>query len=359
MRKLWIAVIGLLFASAVFADVVKLRPDVPERYVVKKGDTLWGISNMFLEDPWLWPEIWYINPQIENPHLIYPGDEIGFITVGGERKLTIGRRGGAASSVVVESDNMQNGVVKLRPSVRVEPIESAIPAIPREFIDSFLSSNRIFDREELVAAPYILGGFEGRIVLGAGDIIYGRGDFGEVPAPSYQIYRPNPTPYVDPETSEILGYEGQSMGNATFERSNDNDISTLQIQRSNENVRIGDRLMVASNDLLESTFYPSAPKEYVSGSILAVLRGVRGIGQYDIVVLNLGDREGVKPGNILHVWHQGGVVKDPITNKPTKLPTENAGMLMIFRTFEKLSYGIILEATRPLSIGDETKTPGY
>lgn len=365
MRKLSVILIGFIWAGMLMADVVALKPGVPERYVVKKGDTLWDISNMFLDDPWRWPDIWHLNPQIKNPHLIYPGDVIGLVKVNGETKITTVQRSDTSRTVKVTPEpttpepmttTQEPGVVKLDPTVRATPIFGAIPAIPREYVEGFLTGNRIVTKEEIDASPYVIGGYEGRIILGAGDIIYARGNFGDGPLPAYEIFRPG-KPYVDPETEEFLGYEVESLGLVENE-SYSGDIATMQILRSSENIRIGDRLLNTTNDSLVGTYVPSAPDEQVNGFILSVLRGVSAIGQYDVVAINLGKREGMQEGNILNIFRRGDLVKDPVNNELVRLPSEQAGLLMVFKTFEKLSYGLVLEANRPMSVGDELRSPG-
>lgn len=350
MRNLWIAALGLLLSATLLADVVTLKEGVPERYVVKKGDTLWDVSNLFLEDPWLWPDIWHLNPQVENPHLIYPGDILGFVTVDGETKLT-------TISRTVKVQPAENGPKKLTPKVRVSPIYGAISAIPRDQIAGFLTDNRIVTEEELENSPYIVGGHEGRIVLGAGDKIFARGNFGDNPLPAYEVFRPG-APYYDPETKEFLGYEARSLGMAEFIDMN-GSVGTLQIRRSLENIRLQDRLMTTEQDSLVGTYFPSAPDLESEGFILSVLRGVSSIGQFDVVLINLGQRDDIEPGNIFHLWKRGELINDPIAKEKVRLPGQKGGILMVFKTFEKLSYGLVLDATRPLSVGDQVRSPGY
>lgn len=359
MRKLVIGAIGLLIATSLFADVVKLREGVPERYVVQKGDTLWDISKMFLDDPWLWPEIWHINTQIENPHLIYPGDVLGLVVIDGKTVLTNLSRGDVQVKVnesgYVEEE-IEPGLVKLRPTARVTPIFGAIPAIPREFIDGFLSDNQIIDPNDINTAPYILGGAEGRLVLGQGDRLYARGKF-EPAFPAYDIYRAGES-YYDPVTEEFLGFEGLNLGMVSFENL-EKDIATLTVVRSNQNLSVGDRLLSTDDDTLIGTYFPSAPETDIRGHVLAVMRGVKAIGQFDVVLLSKGAREGLTPGNIMNIWRIGDVVVDPVEKERVRLPSEQAGLLMVFKTFEKMSYGLVLEANRPMGVGDEVRAPGF
>lgn len=358
MRK----IIAALFACCAtmglaMADEVTINDNVPERYTVVKGDTLWDIAEMFLQDPWKWQELWYNNPQIENPHLIYPGDIIALILVDGERRLTVINRGDDANTLKITPDQAdENGVVKLRPTARVTPIFGAIPAIPREHVAGFLSGNRILPDAQLQSAPYIVSGVEGRLLLGAGDRIYARGEFtSELPV--YQIYRIGEQ-YRDPNTREELGYEAIELGSSRLEDLQ-GDIATFRIERSNEQIAIEDRILPSDEALLDSIFYPSEPPEGVEGQIIDIMRGVQFIGQFDVVLLNVGDREGVESGDVFRVNRAGEQVRDPVNNDRLQLPDEEGGLLMIFRTFEKMSYGLVLQAKLPMRVGDKITNPGF
>ncbi|WP_404366301.1 LysM peptidoglycan-binding domain-containing protein [Marinobacter sp.] len=339
MRKLLYALAAtmLLVTAWVQAAEPELRPDHPERYTVKKGDTLWDISGRFLNSPWKWPEIWHVNPQVENPHLIYPGDELALVYIDGKARVT---KVGAS------------GVVKLSPRVRSTPIEMPIPAIPLDAISSFLSDTRIIAAEELEDAPYVLEGEEGRIITGAGDRLYARG---EKPSQNVGIFRRSNT-YVDPDTGEFLGLEARAIAHGEVVAEN-SDVLTVKLKRSNEEVRIGDRLLVSEDRAITARFNPSAPESDIVGEMISVEGGVSQIGQYDVVTINRGSREGLEAGNVLAVFRNGNTVKDPYTGEQVELPAERAGLLMVFQTYEKVSYGLILKATRSLSIGDEVRNP--
>ncbi|GGX49319.1 LysM peptidoglycan-binding domain-containing protein [Saccharospirillum salsuginis] len=362
MRKFIAALLVLCLGSVsswaedATGDRVAINQDVPDRYVVVKGDTLWDIAKMFLEDPWKWQDIWYINPQIENPHLIYPGDVIGLIMVDGERRLTTLSRGAESRTLRVSPDDAEGGVVKLRPTARITPIFGAIPAIPREHVEGFLSGNRVVAEDTLITAPYIVSGLEGRLLMGAGDTVYGRGDFDE-DLRVYQIYRQGEE-LIDPETRESLGFEAIELGQARLETTA-RDIGTMTLQRSNQQIMLEDRLLPSDEALLSAVFYPSEPPEGVEGEILRVARGVKSIGQFDVVIVNRGEREGVEPGNIFRVFQQGGRVTDPVTGDRLQLPGQDAGLMMIFRVFDRVSYGLILEADMPMSVGDTVSSPGF
>ncbi|MGF2687388.1 LysM peptidoglycan-binding domain-containing protein [Marinobacter sp. DUT-3] len=338
MRKLLYALAAsmLLLTSWAHAQP-ELRSDHPERYTVVKGDTLWDISARFLEDPWQWPEIWHVNPQVENPHLIYPGDRLALVYIDGKPRLT---------------KVTSNGVVKLSPKVRSEPIDTPIPAIPLDAISSFLSETRIVSAEEINGAPYVLEGEDGRIITGAGDRIYARGD---KPADKVGIFRRSQE-FRDPETGEFLGLEARSIARGDINAEN-GDVLTLSLTKSSEEVRIGDRLLVSEDRRLTTNFVPSSPDEELEGEMISVEGGVNQIGQFNVVAINRGEREGLKPGNVMAVLKSGNMVRDPVTNETIELPSERAGLLMVFQTYEKMSYGLILQATRPLSVGDKVTNP--
>ncbi|MBK1851513.1 LysM peptidoglycan-binding domain-containing protein [Marinobacter sp. 1-4A] len=339
MRKLLYALAAttLLFTSWTHA-APELRSDHPERYTVVKGDTLWDISGRFLNDPWYWPEIWHVNPQVANPHLIYPGDRLALVYIDGQPRVT----------KVAHS----NGVVKLSPQVRSERIETPIPAIPLDAISSFLTDTRIVSPELINKAPYVLEGADGRIVTGAGDRVYARG---EKPADKVGVFRRSKE-FRDPDTGEFLGLEARSIARGDVS-SEDGDVLTVNLTRSSEEVRIGDRLLVNEDRRLTTSFVPSAPKQKVEGRMMSVDGGVTQIGQFDVVAISRGTREGLEAGNVMAVLKSGNFVRDPVTNETVELPSERAGLLMVFQVYEKMSYGLVLQATRPLSVGDKVTNP--
>ncbi|AHI30867.1 Nucleoid-associated protein YgaU, contains BON and LysM domains [Marinobacter salarius] len=338
MRKLLYALAASMLLLTSWAHAApELRSDHPERYTVVKGDTLWDISARFLNNPWYWPEIWHVNPQVANPHLIYPGDELALVYIDGKPRVT-----------KVSSDR----VVKLSPKVRSEPIDTPIPAIPLDAISSFLTDTRIVDVEALNGAPYVLEGEDGRIITGAGDRIYARG---EKPADNVGVFRRSKE-FRDPETGEFLGLEARSIARGEVIAEN-KDVLTLRLKQSNEEVRIGDRLLVGEERRITTSFLPSSPDSDIEAQMISVDGGVSQIGQFDVVAINRGEREGLKPGNVMAVLKSGNLVRDPVTNETIELPSERAGLMMVFQTYEKMSYGLILQATRPLSVGDKVTNP--
>jgi len=317
-----------------------LRPDHPEEYVVQRGDTLWDISGRFLNKPWLWPEIWQVNPQIANPHLIYPGDRLSLVYIDGQPRIVLNRGSG--------------GVVRLSPEVRSSAIDEAIPAIPLEDINAFLSGSRIVNGTELNDAPYVIAGSSGRVITGAGDSLHARGNFPDGEK-SFGIFRAGAI-FRDPQTQEILGQEAIEIGGGRLTELDDG-IGTLLVNRSNEEVRNLDRLMPVVEQKITATFYPSAPEAQISGHIMAVEGGVANVGRFDIVVLDRGEREGLKGGNVLAISRQGEMVRDPLTRELVQLPDSPGGILMVFRTFEKMSYAMVLSASQPLKLMDKVSNP--
>lgn len=337
-----------LFSVPTWADDVLLKNSHPDSHRVVKGDTLWDISGTFLQNPWMWPEIWQVNPQIDNPHLIYPGDVIRLIYLDGKPHLTVDRGDQGRTY------KMQPGVDKLSPQIRAVPNEAAIPAIPLDAIDNFLTKGRIVTSQELDSAAYVVQGSDGRLVVGAGDELYARGTLQE-DTPVFGIYRRGKV-YSDPVTNEILGLQALDIGTVKL-RDQHKDISTMEVTRTTEEIRIEDRLLPPEERSIESTFYPSPPSEDINGVIMGVEGGITQVGKLSVVILNRGAREGLIDGNVLAIYKRGATIRDRVRNETITLPDERAGLLMVFRTFEKMSYGLVLEASKPLTVNDIVKKP--
>jgi nucleoid-associated protein YgaU len=289
----------------------------------------------------MWPEIWQVNPQIENPHLIYPGDVVRLIYLDGKPRLTVDRGAGSRT-------------YKLLPQERVVRSVAAIPAIPLDAVDNFLSKGRIVTSAELDSAAYVVQGSDGRLIVGAGDELYVRGTLDE-DTPVFGVYRRGKV-YKDPVTNEVLGLEALDIGTVKL-RDRHKDISTMEVTRTTEEIRIDDRLLPFEERAVESTFYPSPPEEFVEGVILDVEGGVSQVGKLNVVMINRGEREGLEEGNVLAIYKRGETIQDRVRNETITLPDERAGLLMIFRTFEKMSYGLVLEASKPLTVNDKVKKP--
>ena len=341
MRKSLLALLLLAAGGLAQADV-QLKDGHPDRYTVVKGDTLWDISGRFLRQPWKWPEIWHANPQVENPHLIYPGDQLSLVYIDGQPRLMLNR-------------GESRGTIKLSPQVRSTPMAEAIPTIPLEAINSFLLSNRIVDTpDEFERAPYIVAGNAERVVSGAGDRVYARGSFDET-APAYGIFRQGKT-YIDPDTQEFLGINADDIGGGEIV-AEEGDIGTMMLTRTNQEVRLGDRLFATEERAINSTFMPSEPASEINGLILDVPRGVTQIGQFDVVTVNKGARDGLTEGSVLAIYKTGETVRDRVTGESVKIPDERAGLLMVFRAYDKLSYGLVLGASRSLAVMDKVRNP--
>jgi hypothetical protein len=351
MRKILLAIALSLAAHGILgAGTSILRPDHPDRYIVVKGDTLWDISSTFLSQAWLWPEIWYKNPDIENPHLIYPGDVIYLVFVDGKPQLVLDRPGTEEKSEPEIADG------KLLPRIRVSDLSSAIPAIPLDEIASLLTTGRIVDRRTLDEAPYILAGKADRLIFGPGDVFYARSDEWPADNPTvFGIYRRGVV-YIDPETGEVLGLEAREVGTANVIR-RDVDIYSLRLAAVKEDVRIGDRLLATEEQRVESTFYPTAPTRQVNGVIMTVLGSVTMVGRHDVVAINRGFTDGLDVGDVLAIHKRGIVVKDRVAGDKIQLPSERAGILMIFRSFQRMAYGLILETEEPIRVGDTVQNP--
>ena len=334
-------VFAALFAASLYAADVVLNPEHPDRYVVVKGDTLWDISAMFLRDPWLWPEVWYVNPQIANPHLIYPGDILTLVYVDGKPQLRMSRG---------------YPTVDLKPQVRVESLENAIPTIPLDAIRPFLTRAIVVGANELDTAPYVVASAGEHVITGVGDRVYIRGVDGKEHS-VYDIFRPG-GPYIDPDTDELLGYEALYLGTGPIEQYG--DPATLFLAETTREIRVSDRLRPADQSIPVTHFQPHAPDEDLEGHIISVIDGVTQIGQFNVVAIDLGEREGIEVGHVFRVFQRGHVIKDTVSGKrndAVKLPDEDAGLIMVFRTFDKVSFGLIMKATSAIHINDFVRTP--
>jgi len=330
-----------LIASTALAGQVELKDGHPESYVVKKGDTLWDISAMFLTDPWLWPEIWYVNPQVQNPHLIYPGDVLTLVYVNGQPQLQVDRG---------------YQTVKLSPHARQEDLNSAIPTIPLDAIRQFLGRPLVVDDDQLKTAPYVVSSVGEHLIAGAGDGVYIRGIKDGAPK-SYSFFRPGGQ-FVDPETHEVLGYEALYLGEGTLTRYG--DPATAGLSRTTREINIGDRALPVSEEDSYPHFTPHPAPSNINGRIISVLDGVSQIGQYQVVVINRGAREGLDVGAVMAVNKAGEVIRDQVTpprNDTVRLPEERAGVMMAFRVFNKVSYGLIMKATQAIHVGDMVSEP--
>jgi hypothetical protein len=323
-----------------------LNPRHPESYVVQAGDTLWDIASMFLRDPWLWPEIWQINPQVENPHLIFPGDILSLAYLDDGRPVVQLERGPQTAG--------GGGFERLSPRVRSQPLEEAISTIPFETIKAFLSRPRVIERDQLDDLPYIVAHREG-LIASAGRDVYAR----RVDAPVGSVYNvvERGEELVDPDTKDVLGYQGIYVGQGRVDRTG--DPATLRMLETEREAVVGNYLM-AEEDVSPVNFLPRAPEREVEGRIISVLSGVSLIGQYQVVVINRGAEAGLEPGHVLRVFQAGRTVRDTVRGvigQKVRLPDEPAGTMMVFRTSDRLSYALVMEVTTPLALLDVVRNP--
>lgn len=321
---------------------VEFKASAPELYTVVPGDTLWDLSNRFLVQPWYWPEIWYLNPQINNPHLIYPGDEISIFYVGGKPYLTVA--GGPR-------------VTKLSPKVRGEDINAQVYGIPIPAIQQFIIRPRVVSEETLDSAPYILSSIDERLAFGAGDRVYARG-FSSEPHNQYTVFRKGEA-LRDPISDELLGFEAIIVGDGEIIRSG--DPATFDLTQTKREALRGDRLLPLDFGEVDTEFVPHIPPAGTSGHVISLTDGITQVGTFQVITISLGKRNGIEKGHVLNINQAGRVIADPF-EKPgslvdVDLPEESAGRAMVFRTFEKVSYALIMETTKSIQVGDTATSP--
>lgn len=345
-----LAIALILPTTATIADNVSLKEGHPDRHTVAKGDTLWDIAGKFLRDPWLWPEIWEINPDIENPHLIYPGDVIFLEYVDGKPVLKVDRGETSRQRSATSDPN----TVILSPFPRATKLDHAIPTIPYDAIRQFLDHPTIMTPEEVKNAAYVTASEEGRLISGTSHRLYVRG----IPNTysEFDIVRPGRPYYNDPKRKkDILGYEAIRLATANVEAFG--DPATLRIKHSAREVLIGDRLIPSRQQAISQNFHPKAPDEQVTGQIISVPAGITRVSQFQIAVINIGTNQGLKTGNILSVFQKGDLARDPITRRNIQLPDERAGVMMVVRTLDRFSYVLVMEASRDIRLYDMVRNP--
>lgn len=365
------------------AQEVELKKNHPERHVVVKGDTLWGISSKFLKDPWLWPKVWQLNrSQIKNPHLIYPGDVVFLDYSSGKPELRLLR----------ETITLQPGVVE-------EPLDKvAISTIPLNVIAPFLSQPLVIEKDQLANSPRIIAGQDNRVVLSPGTKIY-INKIEEEDGLDWFVYRPGQT-LIDPDSKETLGFEATYLGDARITKYG--EPASANISKAKEEIFTKDRLVPAGDEAI-TNFVPHAPDTEIKGRIIKIYGGLAEAGPESIVAISRGSQDGVEIGHVLAINRYGRVIKDPEPNKEAidksatksklkelnfevskdadgkaivnfekntekngglilepgmiKLPDERVGLMMVFRVFDRISYGIIMQASEPVNTKDAVQTP--
>lgn len=331
---------------------IELAPNAPDHHVVVRGDTLWGIAKLFLKDPYRWPEIWQLNTEeIKNPHLIYPGQVVYLDTSGGKPRLRLGK--------------LIGGEVKLEPKIYSETEKTAIPAIPQQDIAPFLSEPLVVEDDQLASAPRIFATEESHLNVGVGSKIYVK-DLQEGTTKQWNIYRQGKD-LKDPDTKEVLGHEAIFVGTAKFlaegkpapEGGGLPEASTLEVVSDKLEVSKGDRLMPAENPEIVS-YVPHAPSTTIRGKVMSIYGGVAEAGTFSIVTITKGKQDGIEIGHVLALYRTGETVVDHLDasqSEKVKLPDERYGLLFVFRVFNRVSYALVMEITRPVRIGDTVQTP--
>jgi hypothetical protein len=351
MRKFIITALlaATLAAASVVAQqrsAIKLQENAPDRYVVVPGDTLWSIAEKFLKDPWRWPELWKLNQdEIKNPHWIYPGDVVVLDRSGPQPELKMG------------------DTVRLSPRVRsVDTSKEAVPSIPPRVIEPFLSRPLVIEPDGLDRAPRIVAAQADRVYLGSRDVAYVSGIKDAKIDSVWQIYRPG-NPLVDPESQKTLGYEAVFLGDSRLVKTG--DPATIQILAAQQEIGRGDRLVAAGAITLQN-YAPHAPAASIQGRIITTRGGLRETGPQNVVTLNKGKSDGLEPGHVLALLRLGRTSLERIPSPKwfgadnvveTKLPDERYGLVFVFRTFDQVSYALVMSASRPVLVDDVVATP--
>ena len=329
----------------------ELAPNAPDSHTVKPGDTLWGISSLFLKTAWRWPELWGMNlEQIRNPHLIYPGQVLVLEKSDGRARLRLATGTGAPTNTV-----------RLSPRVRSELLDNgAIASIPLNLIGPFLTEAVVFNADELDAAPRVVATQEGRVMVSRGETAYVRGNLGG--ARDFRLFR-QLTPLRDPLTSELLGFEGRYVGTAEVTRAAETGGPVLvpaafRVTSTRLEAVVGDRLSpVPPQELV--AYVPRAPANPIEGRIIALYGDGLRAGQNQVVSINRGSREGMERGHVLALWRAGKLDVDRTSadKAALRLPDERHGLLFVFRVFERVSYALILNVQDPVRSGDRFTQP--
>jgi hypothetical protein len=334
---------------------IELVPNAPDKHVVVSGDTLWDISGRFLKSPWRWPEVWQLNrEQIANPHLIYPGDVVYLDRSGDQPRLRLGRPVETVARAGGDTATRVEPVTRIEPMVRASPIDprNAIPTMNLSAIQVFLNRPLIVDEQGMKAHPRIVGTQDGRVYLSRGDLAYARG-VADASVSEWHVYRPA-RPLLDPATRQPLAWETLYVGAASVVRPG--DPATLRILSNAEEIGEGDRLMPATRTPVP-TVAPRPPAGTVDGRIVSVYRGVDQVGKLNVVALSVGREQGIEVGHVLAVQSTGRTVVDRETREPVRLPNEPIGQLLVFRVFDRVSYGLIVAAEQPISVGATVTQP--
>lgn len=375
-------IISLLFllasalgSSQVLAQPAQIKSDAPDRYTVERGDTLWGISGRFLEKPWNWPQLWNMNrEQIRNPHRIYPGDVLVLDRASGSLRVLSG------------------GTVRLSPGVRSEALARGIPSISPTAIDAFLTKPLVVTETELDAAPFVFATQEDRVALGAGNIAYIKG-ITKDKGTAWQIFRRGDK-LLDPDSGETLGYVALYLGEARVREFG--PVSTVEITKSTQEIYVNDRLIAVTKERPVFAYVPRAPETKISGRVISTYEGLNETGPLSVVSLSKGAKDGIQVGHVLAIYRSQTAARyamrlsplwgkvgptgddgqrtyygDKISPRETiplqmqkitpgeigEIPDERYGLVMVFRTFDRASFGLVMQASRPVAVSDVIRNP--
>jgi hypothetical protein len=335
---------------------IPLAANAPDEYTVKPGDTLWDISKVFLRDAWYWPEIWYVNPQVQNPHLIYPGDKLKLVYVEGQPRVTLAERAEGG------------GGKRMSPQVRREPLSQAITAIPYDIVASFVGRPTLLTTDQVKSGPYIVAMRDGHIIGAVGNEVYARGMKDAAVDSRYSVIHVEEKIF-DPETNDQLGWTGIYVGSGPI--ATQGDPAKIILTDTSREALQGDKLFPESVDV-NLDFVPHAPTSNVDAAVIAVQSHTR-LGQYNVVALNRGTAAGLEAGTVLAVFQRGESVRDTHAKgglavqrtsmapsgfgRRVDLPEERVGVIMVFKAFDRMSYGLVMESTHPIRQGDRARNP--
>lgn len=380
MRQQLLAILvsfSVFFSTILLADELKLKADAPTLYQVKAGDTLWDIAGLYLQHPWLWPRLWKLNPQVNNPHLIYPGDELHLqFDADGQPILRLNSQRATASSSDVtqaQSNTSAAGAIKLTPQIRrIAKADKPVPSIALAGIEPFLSEEQLLSEDQLESLPYVLGGQQNVKNAVSGHVLYVQGALDQTQR--YGIYRQGEV-YEDPQSGDVLGYEAVLLAEAKVlppAMVDEQQISRIEVQKSRREVRQGDRLLPMPQQSVYPDFFQlQSPETVVSGVIVDSASQWREFAKGEIVLLNQGQNAQLQPGHLLGIFRQSPSVVDfgdkpsypedsdklqrilhEVVDSADEMPTELVGQLMIVKVDELSSFAMILRTEQPVRVGD-------
>lgn len=347
--------VNITHAASPNVSPPSVKAGAPHVYVVKKGDTLWDISGKFLSKPWRWPEIWASNKHVKNPHWIYPGDRLLLCSLNG--KPLIGKDEGDGCDGIIR--RYTGGGTTLRPQVRIEALNNSVPVIPLAHIQQWLERSSVLPADAIANTPYILGTADNRVLAGKGQSVYVRGQ-GLENGQRYGVYREG-EPYIvvdEQGKKQNLGVELLQVASGVAVR-NEKDITTVELTDSyNGEVRRGDRVMLEQEAMLPTLFYPIDAKQVRDGGkVIRVLGSIGTAAKNGVVTVDRGTADGVEIGQVFSTYQEGEIVQDPKTKEKVKLPGQYVGSLMIFKSFDRISYAYALESELPIKVGSNIQPP--